>query len=84
MAGEPWAGTLSLRTVNATSSAAGDDGFAKSATQTLATPNIAKVVRKDLGARLPVSPSVLSPSSAVDTWNLKASHHLRGLSFGLA
>ena len=32
-------------TVNAASSAAGDDGFAKSATQTLATLNNAKVVR---------------------------------------
>ena len=34
MAAEPWAGTRSWPTVNATSSAAGDDdGFAKSATQ---------------------------------------------------
>ena len=45
MAAEPWAGTRSWPTVNATSSAAGDDGFAKSATQTLATLNNAKVVR---------------------------------------
>ena len=45
MAAEPWAGTRSRSTVNATSSAAGDDGFAKSAMQTLATLNNAKVVR---------------------------------------
>ena len=44
MAAEPWAGTRSWPTVNATSSAAGDDGFAKSATQTLATLRVAKVV----------------------------------------
>ena len=35
LAAEPWAGTRSWPTVNATSNAAGDDGFAKSATQTL-------------------------------------------------
>ena len=45
MAAELWAGSPSWPTVNATSSAAGDDGLAKSATQTLATLNNAKVVR---------------------------------------
>ena len=45
MAAEPWAGTRSWPTVNAASSAAGDDGFAKSATQTLETLSVAKVVR---------------------------------------
>ena len=39
-----WAGTRSRPTVNATSSAAGDDGFAKYATQTEAL-SVAKVVR---------------------------------------
>ena len=45
MAAEPWAGTRSWLTVNAKSSAAGDDSFAKSATQMLATLNNAEVVR---------------------------------------
>ena len=45
MAAEPWARTQSWPTVNATSSAAGDDGLAKSATQTLATLSVAKVLR---------------------------------------
>ena len=45
MAAEPWAGTRSWPTVKATSSAAGDDGFAKSATQTLATLTVAIVLR---------------------------------------
>ena len=37
MAAEPRTRTRSWPTVNATSNAAGDDGFAKSATQTLVT-----------------------------------------------
>ena len=41
MAAEPWAGTRSWPTVNAISSAAGDDGFAKSATQTLSNTQCA-------------------------------------------
>ena len=50
MAAEPWAGTRSWPTVKATPSAAGDDGFAKSATQTLATLSVAKsLAQNDLG-----------------------------------
>ena len=46
MAAKPCAGTRSWPTVNAMSSAAGDDNFAKSATQKLATLSDAKVVRR--------------------------------------
>ena len=71
MAAEPWAGKPNRPTVNATSSAASKDGFAKSATQTPATPSVAKVVRGDLVTHvrtcLPVRPGVLSPSRAVET-----------------
>ena len=47
MAAEPWAGTRSWPTMNAMSSSAGNDGLAKSATQTLATLSIAKVMREE-------------------------------------
>ena len=54
MAAEPCAGTRSWPTVNATSSAAGDDGFAKSATQTLvlATLIVAKSCTGDQGTHV--------------------------------